>query len=100
MQRLRLVLVLILAGLLDLGTGTLSPGAEVFEEFEEGAHGRRRLVRLASQPVPPSTGVDLRRAVAARPRTAQHQPPARAAAEAPRRVPAPPPEPASSLEDH
>jgi hypothetical protein len=100
MQRLRLVLILALVAILDLGHGTLPGGAEAFEEFEEAAHGRRRLVRLARQPVPPSTDADVTRAAATRPRPAHHRPRVRAAADAPRRIPAPPPEPASSLEDH
>jgi hypothetical protein len=100
MRRLRLVLILALVAVLDLGGGTLPGGAEAFEEFEEAAHGRRRLVRLARQPVPPSTDTDVTRAATARPRPTHHLPRVRRAADAPRRAPAPPPEPASSLDDH
>jgi hypothetical protein len=99
MRKLRLALVLALVGLLDLGSGTLPGGAEASEELDEAAHGRRRLVRLARQPAPPSTDTDHARAAAARPRPA-HQPRVRAAAEPLRKVPAPAPDPASPTDDH
>jgi hypothetical protein len=100
MRKLRLALILVLAGILDLGSGTLPGGAEVLEEFEEAAHGRRRLARLARQPAPPATDADHATTAVVRPRPPQHQPRARAAAEPARKTPAPPPDPASATDDH
>jgi hypothetical protein len=98
MQKLRLMLILALVAMLDLGGASPPGGTEAFEEFEETAHGRRRLVRLARQPVPPSTDADVAKAVAVRPRPAHHRQFVRAPVHAPRRAPAP--DPASSLDDH
>jgi hypothetical protein len=100
MQKLRLMLILALVAVLDLGGASPPAGAEAFEEFEESVHGRRRLVRLARQPVPPSTDTAVASAAAVRSRLAHHRPLVRAAADAPRRAPSPSPDPASALDDH
>ena len=49
-------LVLLVFVTFDLG-GPLLAGAGGVEEFEEAAHGRRRLARLASTMVPPTAAV-------------------------------------------
>jgi hypothetical protein len=100
MRKLRLVLLLALVAVLDLGGMTPPGGAEALEELEEAAHGRRRLVRLARQPAPPSAGADAPRPAATRPRPAHHLPRARTAAEPPRNALAPAPDPASPTDDH
>jgi hypothetical protein len=100
MHTLRLALVLALVALLDLGGSTLPGGAETHEELEEAAHGRRRLVRLARQPAPPSADTDAARAAATRPRPVHHQPCARTAADPPRNALEPAPDPASPTDDH
>jgi len=51
-----LLLVLLMFVTFDLG-GPLLAGAGSAEELEEAAHGRRRLVRLASTIVPPTAAV-------------------------------------------
>ena len=53
---IRLLLVLLVFVTFDLG-GPLLAGAGSVEEFEEAAHGRRRLARLASTTVPPTAAV-------------------------------------------
>jgi hypothetical protein len=45
MRKLRLVLIVMLAALMDLGSPVMPEALEGLEEFEEAAHERRRLVR-------------------------------------------------------
>ena len=100
MRELRLVILLAFVAMLDLGAGTLPGASESFEEFEEAAHGRRRLVRLAQQPAPPSTGADPAPTSARRPRLVHHQPRARTAVEPPRKAPVLSSDSASPTDDH
>ncbi len=100
MRKLRLAILLAFVAMLDFGAGPLPGGAETFEEFEEAAHGRRRLVRLAQQPAPPSTGTDPTPASARRPRPASHAPRARTAVEPPRKTPVLASDSASPTDDH
>jgi hypothetical protein len=53
---MRLLLILLLTAAMDLGSPVL-PGGEGLEEFEEAAHGRRRLARLASVALPKTVAV-------------------------------------------
>ena len=100
MRKLRLAILLAFVAMLDLGAGTLPGASETFEEFEEAAHGRRRLVRLAQQPAPPSTEADPTPASARRPRPAYHLSRARTAVEPPRKAPALASDSASPTDDH
>ena|SRR5688572_10663258 len=100
MRQLRLAVLLAFVAMLDLGAGTLPVGSETFEEFEEAAHGRRRLVRLAQQPAPPSTEADPTPAPVRRPRPAYHASRARSAAEPPRKAPVLASDSASPTDDH
>jgi hypothetical protein len=100
MRKLRLTILLAFVAMLDLGAGTLPGVPEGLEEFEEAAHGRRRLVRLAQQPAPPSTDREPAAASAHRPRPASYQPRARAVAEPPRKVPVLASDSASPTDDH
>jgi hypothetical protein len=100
MRNLRLALFLALVAMLDLGGSPLPGGAETFEEMEEAAHGRRRLVRLASQPAPPSADGELVSAAPRPPRLARDRTPAGATLQPPRKTPALSSDPASPTDDH
>jgi hypothetical protein len=100
-RRLRLPLILALTAVMHLGGVTLPDGTESLEEFEETAHGRRRLARLARQADPPSATAGPATTAAMRPRPGHHPARARAAGTKPaRKVPTPPPDPASATDDH
>jgi hypothetical protein len=99
-RTLRLALFLALLAMLEVGGGSLPSGPEALEDFEEAAHGRRRLVRLARQPAPPSTETESAPAAAPRERLIAHRPRARSATAPPRKAPALVSDPASSTEDH
>jgi hypothetical protein len=73
---------------------------EIVEEFEEAAHGRRRLVRLARQPAQPSADGAAARLAASQPRPAAPAPRIRVTAEPRRKAPAPVPDSASPTDDH
>ena len=100
MHTIRLALFLALLAMLELGAGALPNGAEAFEDFEEAAHGRRRLVRLARQPAPPSTDTEAASAATQRDRLIAHRPRARSATAPPRKAPTLASDPASPTEDH
>jgi hypothetical protein len=97
---MRLLLILLLAIVMDLGAPVL-PGGDM-EEFEEAAHGRRRLARLASAALPGTVAVaDPARRVAEAPRpvvsAAPRRPPVAPPLKLAPRVTAAPP---SSPDDH
>ena len=100
MRKLRLAILLAFVAMLDLGAGTVPGASESFEEFEEAAHGRRRLVRLAQQPAPPSPETDPTPASARRPRPAYHAPRVRTGAEPPRKASVLASDSASPTDDH
>lgn len=99
MRGLRFLLIIVLTAVMDLGSPVLPEVGEAFEELEEAAHGRRRLISLrrAGSPGAPATVT----ATALTPRRpVPRRSPARATHTPARKVPPPLPEPASASEDH
>jgi hypothetical protein len=58
MRNLRLLLILVLAAVMDLGSPVLPEAQEAFEEFEEAAHGRRRILQVQALEAAPDSQRD------------------------------------------
>jgi hypothetical protein len=85
---------------MDLGSPVLPLTGEAFEENEEAAHGRRRLLRLVREVTPGWTPAPAAAVTFTPPPPAPRRAPARAAAAPVRKVPPPLPEPSSASDDH
>jgi hypothetical protein len=95
----RFVLVLVLAVVMDLGSPVLPEAGESFEELEEAAHGRRRLLRRVHVASPGTPAAFTTTALKVS-RPAPRRSPTRATPVRLRKVPPPLPDPASASEDH
>jgi hypothetical protein len=100
MGSLRLVLILLLAALMDLGCPVLPEVGEAAEEFEEAAHGRRRMPSLVLGTSPASTPAPATTVTIQSSRPALRRPPARAIAAPIRKTPPPLSDPPSAPDDH
>jgi hypothetical protein len=101
MRGIRLVLVLVLAAVMDLGSPVLPEAHESLEEeIEEAAHGRRRPSRVLALARAPRSTVQVA-APAAPPRPAVvRRVPAHAAPRPERKIPPPLLDSASAPDDH
>ncbi len=100
MHGLRLVLILALVALMDLGCPLLPEAPEEFDEFDEAAYGRRRGGEAVHDTSPGSPLPAAARVSVAAPRPAPRPSPARAVARPIRKLPSLVPDPASALDDH
>jgi hypothetical protein len=98
MRGLRVLLIVVLAAVMDLGSPVLPEAGESFEELEEAAHGRRRVMLLVLAGSP-ATAAALVTATLAPRRTVGRRSPARAVRTPARKIP-PLSDPASASEDH
>jgi len=100
MGSLRFLLILMLTVVMDLGSPVVPEASEAFEEFEEAAHGRRRILRLAHVASPGSGPTVVTTAALQASRRAVRRPPARPVAAPRPKVPPLVPDPASAVDDH
>ena len=100
MHGLRLVLILALVALMDLGCPLLPEASEEFDEFDEAAYGRRRGLEAVDDVSPRSPIPAAARVSVAAPRPARRPRPTRAAAAPIRKLPPPGSGPVSALDDH
>jgi hypothetical protein len=100
MRGLRLLLIVMLATLMDLGAPVLPETPDDFDEFNHAAHGRGRIVWLVAEPAPTPTSIASMPDTVTRPAPAipRHVVAPRPAP--PRKTPSPPPDPASRSTDH
>ena len=92
----RLLLIVVMAVLVDLGSPLVSEAGQGMEEFEEAAHGRRRLPPVRAAAAVPVVGSAVTVAV---PRPTRHRPPVPSRPAPVRKIPLRPAPPSAS-DDH
>jgi hypothetical protein len=100
MHGLRLVLILALVALMDLGCPLLPEAPEEFDEFDEAAYGRRRVPEAVDDASPGSPLPAAARVSVAAPHPVRRPRPVRAVAVPIRKLPPPGSDPVSALDDH
>jgi hypothetical protein len=100
MRGFRVLLILVLAALMDLGSPVLPEAQEGLEEFGEAAYGRRRLVRLLAPGAVPDSVARVATATLAPRRAAVRRSPARTIAAPKRKIPPRLLDPSSASDDH
>jgi hypothetical protein len=100
MQGLRFLLIVALTVLMDLGSPILPETSESLEEYEEAAHGRRRVLRHLAHVTPPPAQPAVVITTVAVPSPAWRRPPRRSVAAAVRKLPPLRSDPAAASDDH